>query len=80
VLYAPDLDTSLLWVTAKRGIIAASDQCIAADNPAFRFVPLKQLGNTIFSFIWDKQNNNPSLEVFLAFLSDYVAKNPLPAS
>jgi len=39
VLYAPVLDTSLLWVTAKRGIIAASDQCIAADNPAFVLCP-----------------------------------------
>jgi|GEM_PF-854548 len=75
VLYAPDLDTSLLWVSARRGIIAASDQCIAAGNPAFRFVPLQQLGRTIFSFIWDKQNDNPSMEVFLAFLSDYVAEH-----
>ncbi len=72
VLYAPNLDTSILWMTAKRGIIATSEHCICAGNPAFRFVALEQLGTTDFSFIWDKRNNNPSLEVFVRFLSSYI--------
>ena len=72
VLYAPNLDTSILWITAKRGIIGTSDQCICVGNPAFRFAALKQLGTTDFSFIWDKDNNNPSMEVFVQFLSSYI--------
>lgn len=71
VTVAPDLDTSLLWVSAHRGIIAMNSHGICADNKAFKYIVLPQFGKTEFSFIWDKGNDNPSLELFL----DFVAEN-----
>lgn len=68
---APDLDTSLLWVAARRGIIAMNSHGICADNKAFKYIVLPQFGKNEFSFIWDKGNINPSLNLFLSFVEDY---------
>ncbi len=74
IMVAPDLDTSLLWVSAHRGIIAMNSHGICADNKAFKYIVLPQFGKTEFSFIWDKGNTNPSLELFLRFVAEYKGK------
>lgn len=71
MIEVPNLDTAHLWVAAKRGILATQSQSVCVQNPAFRFVPLPEFGETNFSFIWDKSNTNPSLAIFLDFLRRY---------
>jgi len=75
VVEAPDLDTSLLWVSARRGIIAMNSNGICADNKAFRYIILPQFGKTDFSFIWEKSNDNPCIGLFLKFAAEYKAGN-----
>jgi len=74
VTVAPDLDTSLLWVSARRGIIAMNSHGICADNKAFKYIVLPQFGKTEFSFIWDKGSTNPCAGIFLRFAAEYKGK------
>lgn len=71
---APELDTSLLWVSARRGIMAANSHCIGKGHSAFRFIVLPQMGLSEFYFIWDKYNDNPCLKVFLDFVDTFIPK------
>lgn len=71
----PNLDTAHLWVAAKRGILATHRQSVCVQNPSFRFVVIPEFGETNFSFIWDINNTNPSLALFLKFLRRYLREN-----
>lgn len=71
ILIAPDLDTSLLWVCMKRGILAVNSRTIVRTSPSFRFFQIPQFKTTNFSFIWQKDNTNPCLDTFLSFSQDY---------
>ena len=71
IIVAPDLDTSLLWVCMKRGIIAVNSRTIVRDNPAFHFFMIPQFRSTNFSFIWEKENVNPCLKAFVEFAENY---------
>ncbi len=74
LLVAPDLDTSLLWVAANRGIMAMNGRGICADSKVFKYIVMPQFGTTEFSFIWDRENSNPSLRLFLSFVEEYKSR------
>lgn len=75
ILIAPDLDTSLLWVTMKRGIIAVNSRVIIREHPDFHFFYIPQFKSSDFCFIWEKDNPNPCLKVFLEFAEEYRKKH-----
>ncbi len=75
ILIAPDLDTSLLWVSMRRGIIAINSRSIIRDHSSFHYFYIPQFKSTNFSFIWKTDNDNPSLSVFLEFAEEYRKKH-----
>ena len=75
ILIAPDLDTSLLWLSMNRGIIAVNSRAIARSASSFRFFLIPRFKTTDFCFIWEKDNPNPCLEVFRSFAQEYYRQH-----
>lgn len=65
---APDTNTALLWLEAKKGIGLVNQEHIFTRYSEFSFVELPELGFEDGAVIWNKNNDNHSLELFKAYI------------
>ena len=68
MIYAPDTNTALLWMEAKRGIALVNQEHIFTRYSEFSFVELPELGTEDGAIIWNKNNDNHSLDLFKAYV------------
>jgi len=67
---APDTNTALLWMEAKKGIGLVNQEHIFTRYSEFSFVELPELGCEEGAIIWNKNNDNHSLSLFKAFVDN----------
>ncbi|MBR5260724.1 MAG: LysR family transcriptional regulator [Oscillospiraceae bacterium] len=68
-IYAPNSNTAMLWLEAKRGISITNREHVFTRNSAFRFVELPDLNDTEGAVIWNKNNENHSVSLFKDFVA-----------
>lgn len=68
-IYAPNSNTAMLWLEAKRGISITNHEHVFTRNSAFRFVELPDLNDTEGAVIWNKNNENHSVSLFKDFVA-----------
>ena len=72
LLYAPNLDASLLMVEAGMGIAFSYSKSIGSYNPSMKFLPVKGKGTITFGpklvLAWDEKSDNAALQTWLETL------------
>ena len=68
-IFAPNSSTAMLWLEAKRGISITNREHVFTRNSAFRFVELPDLNDTEGAIIWNKNNENHSVQLFKDFVA-----------
>lgn len=75
-LIAPDMNTILFWLELERGITAINSAHISKHNPRLKYLPIPQMGYSIESIIWNKENLTSCGAVFVNFVKEYVKRSP----
>ncbi len=65
---APDTNTALLWLEANKGIALVNQEHIFTRYSEFSFIELPELGCEEGAIIWNKNNDNHSLDLFKAYV------------
>lgn len=72
LLYAPNLDASLLMVEAGMGIAFSYSKSIGSYNPSMKFLPVKGKETLTFGpklvLAWDEKSDNTALQTWLEIL------------
>lgn len=70
MIYAPNSNTAMLWLEAHRGISITNREHVFTRNSSFRFVELPDLNDTEGAVIWNKNNENHSVQLFKEFVEN----------
>ncbi len=68
LIFAPDMNTGLLWMEAHRGVAIVNQEHIFTRYSEFSFLELPELGCEEGAIIWNKNNDNRSLDLFKAYV------------
>lgn len=72
VLYAPDLNTMILWVELGYGFSLLNECSYFAQNPEACFYPAEHLcGKSTEGLIWRKDTVNPCVKTLVEFANSY---------
>ncbi len=72
ILHAPNNDTALLWLEARKGVSAVLEEHILASKPGFRFLPITELESTNGAIIWNNRHLSHSAELFREHVENYI--------
>lgn len=71
ILYAPNINTVLLWIELNRGFSFFNEFNNFRYNPAVRFIPIEQFGRTHECLMWRSSNPNPCIKKLADFTEQY---------
>lgn len=66
ILYAPDIQTQMLWLEAEKGISLANPNHMMCNSPALTEVACRDLHPENFVAAWHLMNRNPMVPAFIS--------------
>lgn len=70
VLYAPNIQTQMLWLEAGRGVAISNPYHLMCNSPSLTEVALSDIAPDVFAAAWHEKNTNPAVPLFLQLLKD----------
>ena len=67
---APDFETKMLWIEFGQGIGVHSKEHYIKNSPHVDFVKVREIAAESYAMIWQKDNNNPALNLFCSYLRE----------
>ncbi len=65
---APDFETKMLWIEFGQGVGVNSKEHYIKNSPHVDFVKVREIATESYAMIWQKDNYNPTLNLFCSYL------------